>query len=226
MIFADRIEAGRSLAWRLDKYAGRDDVIVLGVPRGGVPVASEVAKVLHAPLDVFLLRKLGVPGQEELAFGAIASGGVRVLDRQTVRALAISDSDIAAITAREQKELQRREQLYRGSRPALSAAGKIVILVDDGIATGASMLAGIRALRQLHPAKIVIAVPVAPSATCKRMANEVDELVCVAAPDPFYAVGRFYDDFSQVEDEQVIELLAQNYDSAVPVRHDRPEVLQ
>jgi putative phosphoribosyl transferase len=137
MIFADRTEAGRSLAWRLEKYVGRGDVIVLGVPRGGVPVAFEVAQVLHVPLDVFILRKLGVPGHEELAFGAIASGGVRVVERRTVRELAISDSAVEAVTAREQKELERRELLYRGSRPALSVEGKIAILVDDGIATGA-----------------------------------------------------------------------------------------
>jgi len=226
MIFADRTEAGRSLAWRLAKYVGRDNVIVLGVPRGGVPVAFEVAKALHAPLDVFLLRKLGVPGHEELAFGAIASGGVRVLDQQTVRTLGISDSDIEKTTARERKELQRRELLYRGSRPPCSSEGKIVILVDDGIATGASVLAGIRALRQMHPAKLVVAVPVAPRATCKRVADEVDELVCVATPDPFFAVGRFYDDFSQVGDEQVVELLARNHDSVALAQQRLPEVLR
>ena len=186
MIFANRKEAGRSLAWRLEKYMDRDDVVVLGIPRGGVPVAFQVAEVLHAPLDVFLLRKLGVPGHEELAFGAIASGGIRVLDRQTVRALAISDADIESVTAQEQKELKRRELAYRGDRPALSVEAKTVILVDDGIATGSSLLAGIRALRQLRPAKIVIAVPVAPPAACKRLAYEVDEFVCVATPEPFH----------------------------------------
>lgn len=215
MIFANRTEAGRSLAWRLDNYANRNDVVVLGIPRGGVPVAFQVAEALHAPLDVFQLRKLGVPGHEELAFGAIASGGVRVLDRQILHALSISSSVIEAVTAREQKELKRRELAYRGDRPPLPVTGRIVILVDDGIATGASLLAGIRALRQLRPAKIVIAVPVAPPETCERLANEVDELVCVATPEPFRAVGQFYDDFSQVKDEAVIEMLMRNHRTAV-----------
>ena len=211
MIFANRAEAGRSLAWRLQKYANRSDVVVLGIPRGGVPVAFEVAEGLHAPLDVFLLRKLGVPGHEELAFGAIASGRVRVLDRQTLLALSISSQDIEAVTAREQRELHRRELAYRGDRPALSVTGQTVILVDDGIATGASLLAGIRALQQLRPAKIVVAVPVAPPAACERLAYEVDEFVCVAAPEHFRAVGQFYDDFSQVDDEEVIEMLSRNH---------------
>ena len=211
MIFANRMEAGRSLAWRLEKYANRKDVVVLGIPRGGVPVAFEVAQALHAPLDVFLFRKLGVPGHEEFAFGAIASGGVRVLDRQTLRGLSISGPDVESVTAREQSELQRRELAYRGDRPALSVTGQTVILVDDGIATGASLLAGIRALQQLRPAKIVIAVPVAPPAACERLAYEVDEFVCVAAPEHFRAVGQFYEDFSQVGDEEVIQMLARNH---------------
>ena len=210
MIFTDRAEAGRSLAWRLEKYANRNDVVVLGIPRGGVPVAFEVAQSLRAPLDVFLLRKLGVPGQEELAFGAIASGGVRVLDRQILRRLSISSREIESITAQAEQELKRRETAYRGDQPPLSLAGKIAIVVDDGIATGASLVAGIRALRQLRPAKIVVAVPVAPAAVCERLAYEVDEMVCVATPEPFGAVGQFYDDFSQVEDEEVIALLAHN----------------
>jgi putative phosphoribosyl transferase len=210
MIFANRTEAGRSLAWRLEKYANRDDVVVLGIPRGGVPVAFEVAEALRAPLDIFLLRKLGVPGHEELAFGAIASGGVRVLDRKLLRRLLISQRDVEAIVEKEQQELQRRELVYRGDRLSLVLAGKTVILVDDGIATGASLLAGIHALRELRPAKIVVAVPVAPAASCKRLAYEVDEVVCVATPEPFRAVGQFYDDFSQVEDAQVIELLSKN----------------
>ena len=215
MIFANRTEAGRSLAWRLEEYANRDDVVVLGIPRGGVPVAFEVAEELHLPLDVFLLRKLGVPGHEELAFGAIASGGIRVLDRQIIRALSLPDSEVEIITAREQRELKRRELAYRDDRPPLPIAGRTVIVVDDGIATGASLLAGIHALRQLRPAKIVVAVPVAPPATCERLAREVDEFVCVVAPEPFHAVGLFYDDFSQVSDEEVVDLLKRNQQIAV-----------
>ena len=210
MIFANRAEAGRSLAWRLEKYANRDDVVVLGIPRGGIPVAFEVARALRAPLDVFLLRKLGMPGQEELAFGAIAPGGVLVLDGQILRTLSIPSRQIERITTQAQQELVRRETAYRGDEPPVSVAGKIVILVDDGIATGASLLAGIRALRQLRPAKIVVAVPVAPAPVRKRLVYEVDEMVCVATPEPFGAVGQFYDDFSHVEDEEVVELLARN----------------
>ena len=215
MIFTNRQEAGRSLAWRLDKYVNRDDVVVLGIPRGGVPVAYEIAKSLHVSLDVFLLRKLGVPGHEELAFGAIASGGVRVIDSGTLRALLITPKDVEAVTNREQQELLRRETAYRGDRPPVSVTGKTVILVDDGVATGTSLLAGVHALRELSPAKIVIAVPVAPPATCRRLEYEVDELVCVATPERFRAVGEFYDDFSQVSDEQVIELLAKNQEMSV-----------
>lgn len=207
MIFANRSEAGRSLAWHLTKYANRYDVIVMGIPRGGVPVAFEIAEALHVPLDVFLLRKLGVPGDEEFAFGAIASGGVRVLDREIIRGLRLSALDVKTVTAREEEELKRREIAYRGDRPAPSVAGQIVILVDDGIATGASLLAGIRALRQLRPAKIIVAVPVAPREAIERLAYEVDEVVCVATPHPFRAVGLFYDDFSQVSDEEVLQLL-------------------
>jgi putative phosphoribosyl transferase len=214
MIFANRAEAGRSLAWRLQKYANRNDVVVLGIPRGGVPVAFELAEALRAPLDLFLLRKLGVPGQEELAFGPIASGSVRVLNRRILRALSLRSSEVEAITEQAQQELERGEAAYRGDQPPLSVAGKTIILVDDGIATGASLLAGIRVLRQLRPAKIVVAVPVAPAPVCKRLVYEVDEMVCVATPEPFSAVGQFYDDFPQVEDEEVVQLLA---------RHQRAE---
>ena len=210
MIFADRAEAGRSLAWQLGKYAHRQDLVVLAVARGAVPVAFEVAEVLRASLDVFLLRKLGVPGHEEFAFGAIASGGVRVLDRRILRTLKITSSQVAAITEQAKQELNRREVVYRNGEPPLSVAGKIAILVDDGIATGASLLAGIRFLRRLRPAKIVLAVPVAPERVVEWLADEVDEMVCVATPEPFGAVGRFYDNFSQVDDEEVIELLARN----------------
>src|ERR1035437_945865 len=207
MIFANRTEAGKQLALRLRKYANRDDVIVLGAPRGGVPVAFEVAKDLRAPLDVFVLRKLGVPGREEFAFGAIASGGVRILDRHTVEGLGITGLDIERVTREEKQELERRERAYRGGRPSLDVSGLTVILVDDGIATGSSMRAAIRALRQMKPARIVIAVPVAPPSTCTRLQLEVDELVCLDMPEPFYGVGQFYDDFSQVTDEEVKELL-------------------
>ena len=215
MVFANRRMAGRSLAWRLKSYAGRDDVLVLGIPRGGVPVACAVAQSLRAPLDMFLLRKLGVPGHEELAFGAIASGGVRVLDRRTLSELCIADSQVETVTDRERRELERRELAYRGNRPALSATGKTVILVDDGIATGSSALAAIRALGQLRPAKVVVAVPVAPPSVRDRLAAEVHEFVCVAAPDPFAAVGQFYDDFSQVSDEEVVDMLSRNPGQAV-----------
>jgi putative phosphoribosyl transferase len=207
MTFANRTEAGQALAVLLRKYANRDDVIVLGAPRGGVPVALEVATDLRAPLDVFVLRKLGVPGREELAFGAIASGGVRILDRDIVEGLGITGLDIARVTRAEEQELERRERAYRGGRPPLDVSGLTVILVDDGIATGSSMRAAIRALRQMKPARIVIAVSVAPPSTCTRLQLEVDELVCLEMPEPFYGVGQFYDDFSQVSDEEVKELL-------------------
>jgi len=207
MIFANRTEAGQELALRLRKYANRDDVIVLGAPRGGVPVAFEVARDLRAPLDVFVLRKLGVPDREELAFGAIASGGIRILDWDTVEGLGISGFDIDRVTRAEQQELERRERAYRSGKPPLDVSGLTVILVDDGMATGSSMRAAIRALRQMKPARIVIAIPVAPFSTCNQLQFEVDELVCLQMPEPFYGVGRFYDDFSQVSDEEVKALL-------------------
>ncbi len=208
-MFADRKDAGQRLAGKLGAYADRNDVVVLGIPRGGVPVAYEVAARLFAPLDVFLLRKLGVPGYEELAFGAIASGGVRVLDRETVEALEISEDDIEQVTNEESKELQRREGIYRRGQAPLNVKKKTVIVVDDGIATGSSIRAGIRALRQLQPKRIVVAVPVAPVRTCKELSKEVDELVCVATPPLFHAIGQFYEDFSQVSDEEVVALLGQ-----------------
>jgi putative phosphoribosyl transferase len=208
MLFADRQDAGRLLAEKLAGYAKRDDVVVLGIPRGGVPVAFEVAARLSAPLDVFLLRKLGVPGHEELAFGAIASGGVRVLDQETIEALGIAEQDIEQVTTDELKELERREKAYRGEWPVLDVKTKTVILVDDGIATGSSMKAGIRALRQLQPKRIVVAVPVAPAGTCSQLSKEVDELVCVATPPLFHAIGQFYEDFTQVSDQEVLALLS------------------
>lgn len=207
MVFQDRVDAGRRLASVLGAYANRGDVIVLGIPRGGVPVAFEVAKALHAPLDIFLSRKLGVPGQEELAFGAVATGGVRVLEREIIEAVGIPEQDIEQITERVKKELERRERVYRGGRPPLQFEGRTVLLVDDGIATGSSMRAAIHALRQMKPARIVIAVPVAPLTTCNRLKAEVDEFICVHMPESFYAIGQFYTDFSQVADEEVTDLL-------------------
>jgi putative phosphoribosyl transferase len=207
MIFSNRREAGRKLAERLRGYANRKDVVVLGIPRGGVPVAFEVARTLEVPLDILLLRKLGVPGHEELGFGAIASGGIRALNPEVVEALRISPLDIELVTDRERKELKRREHAYRGQRPPLNVRGLTVILVDDGIATGSGMRAAVGALRQMHPAHVVIAVPVAPSSTCNRLRSEVDDLVCLTMPEPFYGVGQFYFDFSQVSDQEVNELL-------------------
>jgi putative phosphoribosyl transferase len=225
MIFTDRMEAGQDLARHLSKYANRGDVIVLGVPRGGVPVAFEVATALRAPLDVFVLRKLGVPGHEELAFGAIGSGGVRVLDPEIIGGWGLSQLDIELVTAAEKQELKRRERAYRGRRPPLDLRGLIVILADDGMATGSSMQAAIRALRQMKPARIVIATPVAPASTCNRLRLDADELVCVEKPEDFYGVGQFYGDFSEVSDQEVNELLdravhqvgAQVQDEAEPV---------
>ena len=206
--FPDRAAAGRLLAEKLDKYAGRDDVIVLGLPRGGVPVAYEVAQVLRVPLDVFIVRKLGVPGFEELAVGAIASGGVRVLNDDVVRALPNADEIIEAVTKRETAELQRREERYRDGRPAPELQGKTVILIDDGLATGATMRAAVAALRQRGAAKIVVAVPVGPPDTCREFEAEADEIICASAPEFFQAVGQYYEDFSQTSDEEVRELLS------------------
>jgi len=208
--FRDRREAGRLLAARLSAYANRPDVVVLALPRGGVPVAAEVARALGAPLDVFVVRKLGVPGHEEFAFGAIATGGVRVLNEDVVRALQIPDRVIDAVAAREQEELARRERVYRGDRPPLDVRGRTVILVDDGLATGATMHAAIQALRQQQPARIVVAVPTASPETCDELKRVVDEVVCATTPDPFYAVGLWYEDFSQTTDEEVRELLARS----------------
>ena len=207
-MFENREEAGRRLAERLKSYAGRENTIVLGVPRGGVVVAYEVAKVLDAPLDVLVLRKLGVPWQEELAFGAIAHGGVRVLDRETLEMLNLTEADIERVAAREQAELDRRERTYRAGKPPLDLRGKTVILVDDGIATGSSARAALRALRTMGPQRIVLAVPVAPRATAERLRAEADEVICEDTPDTFYAIGQFYGDFLPVEDREVIALLA------------------
>jgi predicted phosphoribosyltransferase len=206
--FRDRREAGRFLASRLAHYAGRPDVVVLALPRGGVPVAYEVARALNAPLDVFLVRKLGVPGHEELAMGAVATGGVRVLNERVVRALGMPAHVIDAVAQREQAELARRERAYRQGRPPPDVRGKTVILVDDGLATGATMRAAIRALRQIAPTRIVVAVPTASRDTCEALAAQVDEVVCATTPEPFYGVGAWYEDFSQTTDDEVRDMLA------------------
>ena len=206
--FSDRHEAGRVLAKHLQKYAGRPDVIVLALPRGGVPVGYEVATALRVSLDVFVVRKLGVPGYGELAMGAIASGGVRVLNEDVVAQLPNAEEMLAAVTAEETRELERREAEYRGNRPPPDLRGKTVILVDDGLATGATMRAAATALKQRGVAACVVGVPVASPETCAEFRHEVDEVVCAATPEPFYGVGQFYEDFSQTSDEEVRELLA------------------
>ena len=216
MLFRDRSDAGRQLAAKLAAYADRSDVLVLALPRGGVPVAFEVARELHAPLDVFLVRKLGVPGHKELAMGAIASGGVRVLNEDVVRMLRISDDVIDAVGAEERQELERRERTYRGNRPAPDVRGRTVILVDDGLATGSTMRAAIAALRQQRPARIVVAVPVGAPETCAEFQGEADEAVCARTPEPFYAVGLWYGDFSQTTDEEVHDLLERTAEEHAP----------
>jgi putative phosphoribosyl transferase len=207
--FRDRVEAGRLLAERLQAYAGRDDVIVLALPRGGVPVGSEVAKSLGAPLGVFVVRKLGVPGHEELAMGAIASGGVILLDEGLVRRLGLGQEELARTVQTELRELQRREEAYTGGRDPPNVEGKTVILVDDGLATGSTMQAAALAVRRLNPARTVVAVPVASPETCDDFRDVVDETVCVRTPRPFRAVGLWYDDFSQTSDDEVRRLLAE-----------------
>jgi predicted phosphoribosyltransferase len=207
MRFRDRSAAGRSLARTLATYAGRDDVLVLALPRGGVPVAYEVARALGAPLDVFVVRKLGVPGHEELAMGAIASSGAIVLDQGLVQGLGISREQIERTVAEELRELERREDAYRLGRDPPELSGKTVILVDDGLATGSTMRAAAEAVKQLDPARVVVAVPVAPPETCEELREVVDDVVCAQTPSPFQAVGRWYEDFSQTSDEEVRELL-------------------
>lgn len=207
MRFRNRIEAGQQLAKRLAKYASRPDVLVLALPRGGVPVAYEVAQALHVPLDVFIVRKLGVPGHEELAMGAIASGGVRVLNDEVVESLWIPDAVIDAAAERELLELERRERTYRDDRPAPDVQGRTVILVDDGIATGSTMKAAIEALRQLEASRVVVAVPTAALSTAREMRSDVDELVAVMTPADFLGVGQWYEDFSQTSDEEVRDVL-------------------
>lgn len=206
--FKNRSEAGRFLAQNLEEYTKNPSVVVLALPRGGVPVAYEVADALKAPLDIFVVRKLGVPGHDELAMGAIATGGIRVLNSRVVDYLDISDETIEAVTRREQRELQRRERLYRGPRRAIDVQGKTVIIVDDGMATGSTMRAAVRALRQQKPEKIIVAVPVGARETCESFAKEVDTMcVCAITPEPFDGVGLWYRNFEQTSDEEVRELL-------------------
>jgi putative phosphoribosyl transferase len=205
--YRGRHDAGRLLARALRAYADRGDVIVLALPRGGVPVGFEVAMALGAPLDVFVVRKLGLPWHDELAMGAIASGGVRILDHDLIRAAGVSDAEIASVTATEQAELARRERLYRGERPFPDLRAKTVILVDDGLATGSSMLAAVEALRLEQPSRIIVAVPVGARDTCDAFRHIADEVVCAETPEPFRAVGMWYVDFSQTTDEEVHDLL-------------------
>lgn len=205
--YRDREEAGQVLAEHLRNLAGEKNLLVLALPRGGVPVGYEIAKALGAPLDVFVVRKLGVPGHEELALGAIASGPTVVLNEDVVRALRITREMIEAVIAQETRELERREQAYRGDKPPIDPSGRVVILVDDGLATGATMRAAVRALRDKGPDRLIVAVPTAAAQTCDEFRAEVDEIVCAMTPDPFEAVGLWYEDFSQTSDEEVKELL-------------------
>lgn len=207
-VFADRRDAGRALAQQLSWLRGRHDVVVLGLARGGVPVGWEVAHDLHAPLEVFLVRKLGVPQWQELAMGAIASGGGVVLNDRLIGSLQISQADLQDAIERETAELHRRETAYRGDRPMAGVEGATAVLVDDGIATGASMLAAVRAVRALHPARTVVAVPVGPASACRELRAEADEVVCATTPARFEAVGQVFADFHQVSDDEVRDLLA------------------
>jgi putative phosphoribosyl transferase len=205
--FRDRIEAGHMLAQRLQAYRNGSDVLVLGLPRGGVPVAYEAARELNVPLDVFIVRKLGVPGHEELAMGAIATGGVRVLHQAVIRELGIPQEIIDRVTESEAKELERRQHLYRSDKPLPAVQGRVVIIIDDGLATGSTMKAAVAALRQQQPKRLVVAVPTAPAETCQELRQMADEVVCLVTPEPFYAVGGSYVDFGQTTDEEVRDLI-------------------
>ena len=218
-IFQDRRHAGRELAHLLTAYANRDDVRVLALPRGGVPVGFEVAKALHAPLDAFIVRKLGAPGHEEYAMGAIANG-VCVLNEQVVRGLGVSDAALDAVIRAGERELERREHLYRDDRPAPEVRGLTVIVVDDGLATGWTMRAALQALKAQQPARLVVAVPTAAADTCEDLRNEADEVICATIPEPFHAVGQWYEDFSQTSDDEVRKLLARaRYNAGQPLQH-------
>ena len=212
--FKNRNEAGRRLAERLVRYRGSEKAMVLGLPRGGVVVAAEVARALSLPLDVFIVRKLGAPGQEELAMGAIASGGVRVVNWSVVDAIRASRSDVERVADQESRVIEQRERLYRPGRGAIEVKGKTVIIVDDGLATGATMRVAVLALRRMQPRRLVMAVPLASPDVCAEFAQETDEAVCLETPDPFYAVGAWYEEFTQVEDEEVCRLLATSADAA------------
>jgi len=207
-IFEDREDAGRALAQRLMKYAGRKDVLVLALPRGGVPVGAEVARALGAPLDILVVRKLGLPGQEELAMGAIASGGIRVLNEEVISLAGVPEEVVERVAEEERRELERREAAYRGNRPQPEVAGRTVILVDDGAATGSTLRAAVEALRQRNPARIVVAVPTAPRAACEMLNQVADEVVCVTTPEPFFAISLSYRSFPQMTDDEVREILA------------------
>lgn len=207
-VFADRTEAGRELAQALVRWRGRADVVVLALPRGGLPVAQEIARELGAPLDILVVRKLGVPAQPELAMGAIASGGGRVMNEEIVQALRIDAAAIDIVAQRELRELRRRELAYRGDRPPVPVTGKVVVIVDDGMATGATLRAAVGALRHLDPARIIVAVPHGPPDTCALLAQEADEVICLSQPEPYLAVGRWYREFPQLTDAEVQEILA------------------
>ncbi len=214
-MFKDRSDAGQQLGKKLVAYAGKPDALVLALPRGGVPVAYEVARSLDLPLDVLIVRKLGAPGRSELAMGAIASGGAVVLNDDVIAALRVSENHLAGVVALEREELARREQAYRGGRPAPEVRGQIVILVDDGMATGATMRAAARALAQQEPARLIVAVPTGAPDTCAALATDVDEVVCLAMPDPYIAVGCWYEDFRQTSDDEVRTLLQRANQAAV-----------
>jgi predicted phosphoribosyltransferase len=220
--FRDRSDAGRQLAANVFPYGRGGDALVLALPRGGVPVAFEVARAIHAPLDVFVVRKLGVPGQEELAMGAVASGGVRVVDQELIDRFGISADEVDAVARDEFLELERRERLYREQMPEQRIAGRTVVVVDDGLATGSTMRAALAAIREQHPSRLIVAVPVAAWDTCMDLRREADAVICAVTPEPFYAVGLWYDDFSQTTDAEVRELLARARRDAVTASTPAP----